>query len=59
MLTEQIQEPCAWLGTDLRDSEVWIHRLSTDALEELETAAARVAARGLLFPDFQLSLIHI
>lgn len=52
ILKEKITHACAWTGSALREDDSWIHILSQDAIEALETAASRVQQRGLEFPNF-------
>jgi hypothetical protein len=45
--SEIVNGPSAWLGPELAKDRTWVHAFSAAELSELETALARVKARGL------------
>lgn len=44
---ERVHGPSAWYGRDLAQRDDWIHRLSDDAVGEIDAAVAAVKRRGL------------
>ena len=53
-MTEQISEeitgPGAWVGADIQDDESWIHRLSEDAVADIDAALGRAERAGTEIP---------
>lgn len=52
ILKQPITEKCAWLGKDLRDNDSWVHMLSVEALQALESSLQQLNDRGLHAPHF-------
>jgi len=52
ILKQAITGPEAWKGADMAGDTSWLHPLSVEAIASLDTALARVKARGLTFANF-------
>ena len=52
ILKQKITGPAAWKGGDFAADTSWIHHLTAREIALLDTALARVKARGLTFSDF-------
>ncbi|ATO20143.1 hypothetical protein BS636_10970 [Acinetobacter sp. LoGeW2-3] len=52
ILKNPITEKCAWLGTELKQREDWIHHLSDEALQQLDQALQQLHEKGLNAPHF-------
>lgn len=52
ILKTPITEKCAWLGTELKQREDWIHHLSDEALQELDQALQQLHEKGFNAPHF-------
>ena len=42
-----IEGPSAWYGANMRETDVWVYRLTPDDVTELEAAVAGVRRRGI------------
>jgi len=52
---EPINEPCAWLGSELQDEKSWLTQLTSRNLEEIEAALQNVKARNLKMEEISPS----
>lgn len=52
ILKEPVRDRSAWVANDLRHDRSWIHELTPNELEELDTAMRAVRARGLTAGQF-------
>lgn len=48
----KINRPSAWKGKDLSDDNSWIHFLSDQSIDDIETALMNLKSKGLTFPGF-------
>ncbi len=52
LLTAPITSPAAWTAADFATDESWIHHLSREAINSIDTALINLSASGKTFPHF-------